>query len=142
MSSRSFRLAEITSAWSPTITVWTPTIIKRLARIRDWICPSPKPPKKKNRKRIPRAIPKTSGTAPRIVKNRKGLYIIKARIIVSMDFFTYPNMLLNRRELLSSAFVRMGTEVMAILSRPACTMVSSVYVYSFMTFIRMAASRL
>lgn len=43
-----------------------------------------------------------------------------------MERFTYPIMLLNRRDGRSSAFVRIGTEITLILSRPACTIVSSV----------------
>ena len=54
--------------------------------------------------------------------------------IVKIDFFTYPNILLNNLDFLNSGFVRIGTDFTAILFLPACTIVSSVYVYSLITF--------
>ena len=67
-----------------------------------------------------------NGMSPSIEKKVSGLYIIKARTIVSMERFTYPNMEWKRREGRSSAFVRMSTASIGIFSRPACTIVSSV----------------
>ena len=42
----------------------------------------------------------------------------------------------------SSGFVRIGTDSIAILFLPAWIIVSRVYIYSFVTFRRIAASRL
>ena len=61
-----------------------------------------------------------------IPKNFNGLYIINERTIVTIDLFTYPNILLNKRDFLSSGFVLIGTDVIAILVLPAWTIVSSV----------------
>ena len=68
------------------------------------------------------------GGMHRNVKHFNGLYIIYALIIVIMDFFTYPHMLLNSLEGRSSPLVLTGTLVIGIFSLPACTMVSNVYV--------------
>ena len=75
-----------------------------------------------------------------IPKNFNGLYIINERTIVTIDLFTYPNILLNKRDFLSSGFVLIGTDVIAILVLPAWTIVSSVYVFT--TFNLKAASLL
>ena len=59
--------------------------------------------------------------------------------MVSTDFLIYSKIECISLDLRSSAFVRTGTETIAILFLPACTIVSNVYVYSLCTFMRMAA---
>ena len=77
---------------------------------------------------------------PNVLKNFKGLYIMKERTITEAERFIYRHILLKSLEGLVSPFVLIGTEVIAILLCPACIIVSNVYVYSFVTFNRSAAS--
>ena len=81
--------------------------------------PDPSPAKKNmtNRSEINRPIRKK--TAPHAQKKRRGLYIMKLRMMTVALRFMYAHMLLNRRLLRSSGFVRIGTLVIAILFWPA-----------------------
>ena len=90
------------------------------------MCPLPAPMKKNTRNLTARAKPRVKGISPRIEKNVSGLYIIKARTIVSIDLFTYPNIEEKSLDFLSSPLVLTGTEVIAIEVLPAWTIVSSV----------------
>ena len=61
-----------------------------------------------------------------VQKKRRGLYIMKLRIITVALRFMYAHMLLKSRLFRSSGLVRTGTLVMAILFCPAWIIVSSV----------------
>ena len=73
----------------------------------------------KIKKRIPSTAPDKNNNPPTMLKNFNGLYITKALVITIAERLIYLHMLENNRDGLVSAFVRMGTDVIAILLCPA-----------------------